>query len=139
MTRRGFLQWLHRFVWGAWGFFGLILLGRYLTPGERRRGLLQHVAKADEIPVGESRLVYYEDQPVLLIHYKENQWVALSAICTHLRCGLSWNRESERITCPCHGATYDLNGNVLSGPAPRPLPRFHPYLRNGFIFLERIA
>ena len=43
----------------------------------------------------------------------------ISSVCTHLGCNV--RRTSNGFECPCHGSTYDQNGRVLSGPAPRPL------------------
>ena len=47
---------------------------------------------------------------------------ALSAVCTHLGCITRFLSEEKVIACPCHGSRFDLEGNVLHGPAPRPLP-----------------
>jgi rieske iron-sulfur protein len=51
--------------------------------------------------------------------------VAYSAICTHQQCPVAeWLDETKDFRCPCHQSTYDpRNGaQVVSGPAPRPLP-----------------
>jgi len=47
---------------------------------------------------------------------------ALSAVCTHLGCITRFLSEERCIACPCHGSRFGLEGNLLSGPAPRPLP-----------------
>lgn len=47
---------------------------------------------------------------------------AMTAICTHLGCITRYLSDQNIIACPCHGSRYDLEGNVLHGPAPRPLP-----------------
>jgi cytochrome b6-f complex iron-sulfur subunit len=46
---------------------------------------------------------------------------ALSAVCTHLGCITRFVSDEKCIACPCHGSRFDLEGNVLHGPAPRPL------------------
>jgi cytochrome b6-f complex iron-sulfur subunit len=46
---------------------------------------------------------------------------ALSAVCTHLGCITRFRSDERTIACPCHGSRFDLEGNVLHGPAPRPL------------------
>jgi Rieske Fe-S protein len=48
---------------------------------------------------------------------------ALSAVCTHMGCMLSWLKDAETFLCPCHGALYDAGGTVISGIARHPLPR----------------
>jgi cytochrome b6-f complex iron-sulfur subunit len=47
---------------------------------------------------------------------------ALSAVCTHLGCITRFRSDESVIACPCHGSRFDLEGNVIHGPAPRPLP-----------------
>ena len=47
---------------------------------------------------------------------------ALSAVCTHLGCITRFLSDENVIACPCHGSRFDLEGNVVHGPAPRPLP-----------------
>ncbi len=47
---------------------------------------------------------------------------ALSAVCTHLGCIARYKSDEKVIACPCHGSRFDLEGTVIHGPAPRPLP-----------------
>jgi cytochrome b6-f complex iron-sulfur subunit len=47
---------------------------------------------------------------------------ALSAVCTHLGCITRFLSDQNVIACPCHGSRFDPEGNVIEGPAPRPLP-----------------
>ena len=47
---------------------------------------------------------------------------ALSAVCTHLGCITRFRSDERVIACPCHGSRFDLQGNVVHGPAPQPLP-----------------
>ena len=47
--------------------------------------------------------------------------LAFGATCTHQQCEV---RPGKRfLTCPCHGSTYDFRGNVVRGPAEKPLTR----------------
>jgi cytochrome b6-f complex iron-sulfur subunit len=47
---------------------------------------------------------------------------ALSAVCTHLGCMTRFRSDDRVIACPCHGSRFDLEGNVVHGPAGRALP-----------------
>jgi cytochrome b6-f complex iron-sulfur subunit len=47
---------------------------------------------------------------------------AVSAVCTHLGCITRYRSDEGVIACPCHGSRFDLEGDVVNGPAPRPLP-----------------
>lgn len=47
----------------------------------------------------------------------------MSNICTHLGCRTQWNEAGGYILCPCHDGHFDVHGNVIAGPPPRPLKR----------------
>jgi len=44
---------------------------------------------------------------------------AISSVCTHLGCNVK--RGGPGFACPCHGSQFDENGQVVQGPAPKPL------------------
>ncbi|MEU7479706.1 FAD-dependent oxidoreductase [Lentzea sp. NPDC042327] len=56
----------------------------------------------------------------------EGQLHAVSMRCTHLGCLVRFNSAERSWDCPCHGSRFDVDGNVLEGPATRPLPRRDP-------------
>ena len=60
--------------------------------------------------------------PFYVLALGDGEYAAVSPICTHLGCTV--NREGAPLVCPCHGSTYDRHGQVLRGPAERPLQRF---------------
>jgi Rieske Fe-S protein len=48
---------------------------------------------------------------------------ALNPVCTHAKCIVNWNSEEKSWDCPCHGARFNIHGQVLTGPATRDLPK----------------
>lgn len=59
---------------------------------------------------------------ILLRRRANGTFVAVQALCTHRSCELTALPGS--FECPCHGSRFDAEGQVLEGPAERPLPRF---------------
>ncbi len=60
------------------------------------------------------------EQRVYVIRLAEG-FRALSAVCTHLGCITRFQPDRNIIACPCHGSQFTLVGDVVAGPAPRPL------------------
>ena len=62
--------------------------------------------------------------PIVIAHVESDRFAALDAICTHMRCTVQYNALNLSVDCPCHGSTYEVDGTVIGGPAPRPLRKF---------------
>lgn len=56
--------------------------------------------------------------------------------CTHLGCAVPWIEEEGHFHCPCHGSVFNEVGEVISGPAPRPLDIFPVEVRGGEIWVD---
>jgi len=84
------------------------------------------VAQAEEIPVGGSKIFTYptDVEPCILLRPAAETYVAYSRLCTHASCPVFYQAEGNRLDCPCHGGSFSVvDGSVLAGPPPRPLPR----------------
>jgi Rieske Fe-S protein len=65
-----------------------------------------------------------------------NRLYALSATCTHKACPLT--TKGEGILCPCHGSRFSKEGQVQTGPATTPLPRFNISInQEGHVVVDR--
>jgi menaquinol-cytochrome c reductase iron-sulfur subunit len=60
-----------------------------------------------------------------------NNVLVLSNICTHLSCRVSWHSDIQHYVSPCHNGHFDIYGNVVSGPPPRPLDEFQTKIEDG--------
>ncbi len=76
-----------------------------------------------ELAPGEGRVVKYEGDNLAIYKDESGKVYALNPVCTHAKCVVGWNSAEKSWDCPCHGARYDLNGNVLTGPARRGLEK----------------
>jgi cytochrome b6-f complex iron-sulfur subunit len=47
---------------------------------------------------------------------------AISSVCTHAGCHVSYKNKEGILFCPCHGSKFSKEGSVLHGPAKKALP-----------------
>jgi cytochrome b6-f complex iron-sulfur subunit len=62
--------------------------------------------------------------PIVVVRQSAAQAVALSATCTHRYCIMRYAPDRQDIHCDCHNADFALDGSVLRGPPPVPLPTY---------------
>jgi cytochrome b6-f complex iron-sulfur subunit len=123
MKRRSFLKAL-LVLFGTVSFTSFVYpLVRFLAPQGNANTVSKAVLAKPEIPAGGSKIVVINDKPVIVINRPGKGFIALSKVCTHLGCLVEYDKDNNRLICPCHAGTYDLEGNVLSGPPPRPLSK----------------
>ncbi len=123
MRRRGFLKALLT-------FFGTVSLAsfayplvRFFAPPSSSAVNEKVVLAKQEIPIGGSKVIVFNDKPAIVINVPGKGLIALSKVCTHLGCLVEYDKDKNRLVCPCHAGTYDLQGNVISGPPPKSLPK----------------
>ena len=61
----------------------------------------------------------------------EQNFIAFAVDCTHLGCPIRWLPDADLFMCPCHGGVFYKDGQVASGPPPKPLIRYPVRVRNG--------
>jgi cytochrome b6-f complex iron-sulfur subunit len=131
--RRAALRWLTRGFLSLWGLgaaaVGLTFLRAPTSEKRPGEGVVRG-GTLSSLPIGQARFVAHGAEPLFLVRASETEVIALSAICTHLRCTLNWDETNGRIVCPCHAGTFDRSGNVISGPAKRPLPQYRVEVRD---------
>lgn len=74
-----------------------------------------------EIGAGEGGIVKMADHKVAVYRDAKGNLTTLSARCTHQGCTVKWDAAAQGWLCPCHGSRFAATGEVVNGPAERPL------------------
>lgn len=118
-----------RFLGTSLGVLGAVFAGgvtypvlKYLIPpSQKKGGEIVKVPKA-ELPSGGMKRFHIRGGPAVVINSKDG-YAAFSLVCSHLGCLVKWEGDKNEFVCPCHGAKFDAQGNVISGPPPKGLEK----------------
>jgi Rieske Fe-S protein len=138
-TRRGFINhFLGLCAAGACGAVGYPVV-RFLNPPAVSEAVQSSVVvgKVDEFPLNSGHLFKFGRHPGLLVRTLDGEFRAFTATCTHLDCTVQFNKEQGDIWCACHNGHYDLNGNNIAGPPPRPLDRYTVTVNENEVIVTR--
>jgi Rieske Fe-S protein len=118
----GFVSTALSFIYPLW---------RYLIPPAAAEPTTSSAVagKAGGFKTNSGIIVKFGAKPAIVVRTPEGEFRAFSAVCTHLDCTVQYRPDTSQIWCACHNGLYDLAGNVVSGPPPRPLERFTVNLR----------
>jgi cytochrome b6-f complex iron-sulfur subunit len=138
-TRRNFLNRL----WAGLGFLAMVEL---IAVGAAflRRGKAGPAAAGDSSLINCGSVNNYTPGSVTafvrgrfyLARLKNGGFLAISRQCTHLGCTVPWQEGEQRFTCPCHASVFDITGNVINAPAPRPLDLYPLRIENDEISVD---
>lgn len=149
MDRREFLQYS---IWGLGAVVGAAIfapaLTYFLSPAWKENPedwIL--LGGTEKIPTGQPTKVEFVQRRKdgwMTVEQKQSAWVltpdgkdfsVFDPHCTHLGCPYRWDTEKQQFRCPCHSAVFDMNGQVVSGPPPRPLDRLATKVENGKLWI----
>ncbi|PWT71533.1 MAG: (2Fe-2S)-binding protein [Bacteroidetes bacterium] len=71
----------------------------------------------DDLQVDQAKIVKTDDGTVAIYKDRSGNFHAINPTCTHMHCNVIWNAAEKSWDCPCHGARYTIDGQVLTGPA----------------------
>ena len=71
-----------------------------------------------------------------LARLEDGGFLALSSKCTHLGCTVPWVEKELKFACPCHGSVFDITGEVIHSPAPRPLDIYPISIENNVVKVD---
>jgi Rieske Fe-S protein len=78
---------------------------------------------ARELKPNSGKVFKFGSRPAIVVRTADGDLRAFSAVCTHLDCTVQFKADTSQLWCACHNGMYDLGGNVVSGPPPRPLDK----------------
>jgi cytochrome b6-f complex iron-sulfur subunit len=131
-------RFVNRFLGGSFGALIAWILYpvlRFLEPVEVAEAAANQVeaGRTDDPELASTgfKIVPFGNDPVILVRTADGEHRALSATCTHLDCIVEYRREGGLLWCNCHGGQFDLSGQVVGGPPPRPLRPYRVHVVEG--------
>jgi cytochrome b6-f complex iron-sulfur subunit len=119
---------------------GLGLAAKYalhflVPPGAGREKEVM-LGTLEQLPEGVGTLfrgVYGND--LIAVRLPGQKVKVFSSVCTHLSCHVHWDAVAGNFLCPCHMGRFDVNGEVIAGPPPAPLPDFPTKIDGDKVFV----
>ena len=138
-SRRGFFKKVWRLLGGAAALEAAWVVSDFF--GTDRKAALRDTADTIVVagPVDrfdKGSVTPFQAGKFYLARLEDGGFLALSRKCTHLGCTVPWDKTTERFVCPCHTSSFDIKGDVLSAPAPRPLDLFAVRIENKVVKVD---
>jgi len=83
----------------------------------------EKVESLSSLAQGEGKVIDFEGEKIGLYKDEQGGLHAVNPTCPHMKCTVGWNFSEKSWDCPCHGARYDCDGKVITGPAAHGLTK----------------
>jgi cytochrome b6-f complex iron-sulfur subunit len=138
-NRRGFLKtlWIGLGLVASAQFIGVIYA--YLKPRKQKIasetfGGIIKAGPSDDFEKGS--VTAFRKGQFYLVRLEDGGFLALSRKCTHLGCTVPWVKNENQFICPCHSSAFNIKGEVLRAPAPRPLDIYAVVIENDVVKVD---
>jgi cytochrome b6-f complex iron-sulfur subunit len=141
-SRRSFINWLLGTSAGAFIVSVFYPVSRYLVPppaGESSAASVTLPIKGDDVKPNTGQIFKFGSKPAILVRTPAGDLRAFSAVCTHLNCTVQYRPDLAEIWCACHNGHFDLKGQNVGGPPPRPLDAYVINVRGTQIVVSKGA
>ncbi len=142
-TRRRFLEWFLGLGTGLLAVFYGGASALALWPPAPTSAKLQDMGPVSAFPTGKPTFAVYTaggaQDGVFVVSQTSGPPTVFDFHCTHLQCAIQWSSGASEFFCPCHGSTFNIDGAVTGGPAPRPLHRHFAEVRNGHVWVGGLS
>ena len=151
ISRRDFIKGMATILGGLIGaVIGIPSIGYLLSPALRpsaKNGAAIALGSLEKYPIGVPTRVGFTQTQVngwertatnyglYVVRMNESKVRVFSDVCTHLGCRVTWHADQAHYISPCHDGHFDMLGNVISGPPPRPLDEFATRVESGNLFV----
>lgn len=78
----------------------------------------------DDLSKGEGAVVTLDGHRKGAYRDDDGKIHIVDTTCTHIGCEVEWNSGDRTWDCPCHGSRFTFTGEVIEGPAEKPLQRY---------------
>ncbi len=153
LSRRQFSKWL---VGGIGAFMsasvGIPIIGTLVSSAFQKSESNEiTLGKLDEYPVGVPTVAQFtitktdgwqrsiESRSVWVVRNSDTDVTVFNGHCTHLGCAFNWvdsGKNAEHFVCPCHNGIFTEDGQVTSGPPPRPLDTLPVQIKNEHVVIQ---
>lgn len=73
--------------------------------------------KISDLKQGEGKVIKYDGEVIALHKDEKGHLHAIHPVCTHMKCEVKFNNAEKSWDCPCHGARYNVDGDVITAPS----------------------
>jgi len=86
-------------------------------------GKIKPVSENIDIRPGEADIIESDGGRAGVYRDENGELHIVNTTCTHMGCELNWNSAEKSWDCPCHGSRFTVSGDIIEGPAVRPLTK----------------